>query len=408
MTFQKRLFCLFYLLPAIGLAQDVTGFTQFFINPYLLNPSYAGIDGRKAAYLAYRKQWASIEGGPSIGSFSIHGPLTAGLNGGLNIANDTRGILNSTSFQLTVGYTVSIDNHKFIRFGLSAGASSTGADVEAIENINDPALAELASKHMTLIGNAGLSIHLKSFHLGASMPNIFSPSYISTQSFEVAEVKPFQSLIIHASNRFYFAKDKHVFEPYVIYRMSADLPGQYEVAGVLHLNHVLWLGGSMKQDFGLSALAGIKASHFFAIGGSYSLSNSGANELNSPTYEINLSYLFGPRKKNTPQYSFVNTVKEKEKKKTGKSASEQIAERRKQEELAKKKQQEELAKKKQEEEKTLALAKKQQEEAATRKLQEEQALAKKQQEELIKKQQAEALAKNQTKPVVTPPVETKP
>jgi type IX secretion system PorP/SprF family membrane protein len=361
---------LFWLLVTCTFAQDMTNFTQFFINPYSINPSYAGIEGRKALYLTYRRQWADIEGGPAIANLTFHAPTKIGLNLGFSATNDTRGVLNTTGAMLTFGYTVAIDHEKFIRFGLSAGGAWNGVNLEEIENTNDPALADLLDNNASLLGNVGLSVHLKSFHFGASLPSIFAPSYVSKDAFTVTEVQPFQSIIVHASNRFYFAGDKHVFEPYVVYRINDGLPSQYEAAAVLHLNHILWLGGSFKQDFGISAVGGIKMSNFFLIGGSYSLKNSGINELNSPTYEIQLSYLFGPKKKDSPVYSFVNTVKEKIKKPHRKSASELLAEKRKQEEQERKHQQEELAKKKKEEEarkqEAAALAKKAEEERKQR------------------------------------------
>jgi type IX secretion system PorP/SprF family membrane protein len=365
---------LFFMIATCAWAQDGTNFTQFFINPYSLNPSYAGIEGRKALFLTYRRQWANIEGGPAIANFSFHTPTMMGLNLGFNVINDSRGVLSNTGAMVTVGYTVSIDHDKFIRFGASVGGAWNTVNLDEIENPSDPALTNLLDKNTSLLGNVGLSLHLKSFHIGASLPNVFSPSYVSKDAFTVTEVKPFDAVIAHISNRFYFAGDKHVFEPYLVYRINQGLPSQWEAAGVLHLNHVLWLGGSYKQDFGISTLGGIKMSNFFLIGGSYSLKNSGINELNSPSYEIQLSYLFGAKKKNASIYSFVNTPKEKIKKGTHKSASELLAEKRRQEELNKKKQQDELAKKQREE--------------AARKQQE--ALAKKQADEEARKQQLAA------------------
>lgn len=342
------------ILPCSLKAQDQTNFTQFFINPYSLNPSYAGIEGKDAFFLTYRKQWAEIEGAPTVVNFSYHAPINVGLNYGFNVTNDTRGIVSNTGLQLSFAYALVIDRHKFLRFGLSAGGAFNSIDFSGIPSgdplLTDPAISGMLDKNFSLLGNAGLSLHLKSFHMGVSLPNIFSPAYVSEDAFTISEVKPFQSILTHASYRFYFAKDKYVFEPYAVYRVNSGLPSQFEFAGVLHMNHKLWLGGSYKQDFGISALGGIKVSELLAIGGSYSLKNSGINELNSPTYEISLSYLAGKKKKNAEVYSFVSTVKEKERKTQHKSASQTIAEKRKLEEQSKKKQQDELAKKKREEE----------------------------------------------------------
>jgi type IX secretion system PorP/SprF family membrane protein len=299
-----------------SLAQDISNFTQFFVNPYTLNPSFAGIDGRNAMTLSYRKQWAGVEGGPTIANFSYHTPLKSGLNIGINVANDSRGILSNSGLLFTAAYSLKLSEGNFIRFGISGGGSWNTVDLAKLEDFgNDPAIANLLGNTSSVIGNAGISAHLKTFHVGVTMPTLFTPAYVSTDAFTFTEVKPFESLIIHASNRFYFANDKHIFEPYVVYRMNNILPSQYEVAGVFHLNHLVWVGGSYKQDFGISALGGIKVNKIFAVGASYSLANTGVNELNSPSYEIHLSYLGKAPKSDSKTknktkvqaYSFIDT-----------------------------------------------------------------------------------------------------
>src|SRR5688572_19455240 len=166
-------------IPTCICAQDVTNFTQFFINPYSINPSYAGIEGRPALSLGYRRQWTGIDGGPSIANLSFHTPAMLGINYGLNFTNDARGILKTTSALITIGYTLKFDKHKFIRFGLSGGAAFNSVDIAEFEDLNDPTLNELLDNNTWLIGNAGFSLHFNTLHFGASLPNIFSPAYVS-------------------------------------------------------------------------------------------------------------------------------------------------------------------------------------------------------------------------------------
>lgn len=401
-------------------AQDQTNFTQFYLNPYLINPSYVGIDGQSALSIIYRKQWMTIEGAPTIANFTLQTPISPRAGFGLSVTNDVKGLLNNSSALLTFGFNVPLAKQAFIRFGISGGGTWNTVDMDKLESLNnDPALANILDNNAALTGNAGISFHINTFQLGASMPTMFAPSYMSQDAFNITEIKPFQSLIVNASNRFYFGDDKHVFEPYALYRMNAELPPQFEVAGVLHLNHVIWLGGSYKQDFGISALGGIKLKNAVAIGASYSLQNSGINELNSPSVEISLNFLFGKRKKDAPLYSFVNTVKEKEKKPLRKSASELIAEKRKAEEEARKQKLEEEAKKRKEEEeaqrKAEELARKSREEE-TKRQQEAEArrareaeLAREQQRAQEEARAREAqLAQNDPPPVVEPPPADKP
>ena len=368
----------------------------------------------------------SIEGAPVVANFSLQTPLSPRAGFGLSVTNDARGLLNNSSALITFGYNIPLAKQSFIRFGISGGGAWNMLDMARLESMSDdPALVNILENNASITGNAGISLHLNTFQFGASMPAMFSPSYISTEEFNITEIKPFQSIIVTASNRFYFGNDQHVFEPYAIYRMISNLPSQYEVAGILHLNHVVWVGGSYKQDFGISALGGLKVKNALAIGVSYSVQNSGENELNSPSVELSLNFLLGKRRKDAPLYSFVNTVKEKEKKPARKSASQLIAEKRKAEEEARKKKQEELAKQKKEKEEEEAkkkadelaqkgreeeakkradeLAQKAREEEAERVRKEREAEARAKQEEEARAREA-ALAKNAT--TVEPPKDT--
>ncbi len=367
------LLALFVCLMLPGVSQDITNQTQFFFNPYTLNPSYAGTEGRPALFLSYRKQWSGIDGAPTISNFSFHNTSKNKLNYGVNFNSDKRGIVSTSSALVTIGYTIALDEFTWLRFGLSAGMGFNGVDVAKLGTFTDKILPSILNRNSFLMGNAGISVHHKTFHGGISLPNLFQPVYVSPDPFSVTALRPFQSVIIHASNRFYFDKDKNVFEPYVMYRLNGSgLPSQLEVAALVHLQHAVWVGGSYRQNFGISALGGIKIKNQFALGFSYSVKNTGINELNSPSYEIQLGYLTGAKKKNQFAYSFVSTEKEKVKTKTPK----EIAEAKRKAEIARKqaeekKQQEIALAKKAEEEKKLAEEQKLLEE---KKLQEEKRL----------------------------------
>ncbi|GCC53028.1 hypothetical protein SanaruYs_32690 [Chryseotalea sanaruensis] len=384
----KLLFILIILsIGKSSLGQNNANFTQFFVNPYALNPSFAGADGQKVLSLAYRKQWLGFNESPSAINLSYHSPAKAGLNVGFLLNNETRGLLSHTGFMGSVAYELDFGDHRYIRFGLSTGAAMNKIDLNKLDDnlITDPALANALDNNFTLLGNAGVSFHLKNTHIGFVLPSLFAPTYVSTKSFTVEEVKPLQALIVHASNRFYFSNYKHVFEPYLVYRINSGLPAQLEAAAVVHLNHTIWFGTSYKQDFGVSALGGIKLNKLLALGASFSFNNMGASDLSSPSFELQMSYLLGPKLKNLEVYSFVSTTKPKFIRKT---TSQLAAEKRKREELARKNKEEALAKKQAQE----ALAQKQ---AAEKEARRKEELAKKDaeaKEALAKKQTEEALA----------------
>jgi type IX secretion system PorP/SprF family membrane protein len=383
---------LFVCLFSVSFAQHSTNFTQFFVNPFALNPSFAGSEGQKVLSLAYRKQWMGIKESPSLVNLSFHSPAKSHLNYGFLLNNEKRGVLSNTGLQGSLAYEVDFGDHRYIRFGLSTGVAMNTIDLAKLDDavMSDPALANAVQNNVSLLGNAGLSFHLKNTHLGFVMPSLFTPTFVSTKSFAVEEINPMQALILHASHRFYFSKFKNVFEPYLVYRINGGLSAQIEAAGVVHLHHTLWFGTSYKQDFGFSVLGGTKLNKLLALGASFSLNNMGVADLNSPSFELQMSYLLGPKLKNVEVYSFVTTTRPKAIKKT---AAQLAAEKKHQEELAHKKQEEALAKK----EAQAALAQKQaadkeakrKEAQAIKEASANEALAKERSEEALALQQAE-------------------
>lgn len=279
---------------------------MFFVNPYAFNPSYAGVEGRPSFYLTYRRQWVNVEGSPQVGTLSFHTPMKKFMSMGASIINDKRGLFNTTSGLVSGAYTVTLGDFKSLRFGLSAGAGVSSIDLSSVDDTNDPALAN--GTNSFLQGNAGISLHIKSFHGGIALPAIFERPYISggTSSF-----KPTQSVVLHASNRFYWYKNKHMLEPHVIYRLNSVIPSQLEAALVYHVNNVLWAGASYKQHMGSSAFAGFHFNKVFGIGYGYTFKMASGSDLNSPSHELQLTLLLGARRKDIPFYSFVDTDKEK-------------------------------------------------------------------------------------------------
>jgi type IX secretion system PorP/SprF family membrane protein len=341
--------------PTQLFSQNIYNYTQFFFNPSLLNASYVGSEGQPTMYLSYKKQWAGLEGSPSIANFNMQTALANKVGLGVNVNNDRNGLLSSTSVLFSGSYTVALAPNQLLKFGLSMGLSSTRTDVNALSfaQANDPILTNLAQSNMQPIGNVGVSYHSKTFHAGIALPTIFESVYLQSNSFSVGKVSPFETIIIHASNRFYLAKDKNVFEPYVVYRLNGSTPSQFEFAGVFHIQNTVYVGASYKQNFGIAGMLGFKINKQLALGYSYTIQNSGTNEVNRPSHEIQVAYLFGKRQKDVQVYSFVNTEKEKIHKKT----PQQIA-------AEKKKHEEELAKQQQAATEKEALAKKQADEKA--------------------------------------------
>ena len=288
--------CFLNRMPVFG--QVEPSFTQFYVNPYHFNPSYAGIEGRPTLFLYYRQQWAGIEGAPATANLSFHMPLTLGLNFGIDVNHDSRGVVNTNSGMITIGYVVPFSRVTFLRFGISGGMGFRNFDLsDPTINTSDPALINMLDKNSYVEGNVGLSFQSGYFNFGASLPTIFQPDLNSLKSFETSYISPLDEVIFNASYRFYFADDNLAFEPELLYRYYKNEPKQYEGAGILHIKNLVWVGGSFRQDYGISAFAGIKIKNFLSFGYSYGIGSASLPGIGNSSHEFLLTLFAGKQKK---------------------------------------------------------------------------------------------------------------
>jgi type IX secretion system PorP/SprF family membrane protein len=283
-------------IPAFS--QVEPSFTQFFVNPYHFNPSYAGIEGRPTLFLYYRQQWAGIEGAPATANLSFHTPLSLGLNFGLDVMHDNRGIVGTNSGLITIGYVVPFSRVTFLRFGISAGMGFRNFDLsDPTINTSDPALINMMDNNSYFDGNVGLSFQSGYFNVGASLPSIFQPDLNSLKTIETSYIAPLDKILFNASYRFYFADDALAFEPEALFRYYKNEPSQYEGAGILHIKNLIWVGGSYRQDYGISAFAGVKIKNFLSFGYSYGIGSASLPGIGSSSHEFLLTLFTGKPKK---------------------------------------------------------------------------------------------------------------
>jgi len=125
------------ILPAIvlgfifeaAIAQQVPMYSQYIMNGFLINPSFAGRDGYTTVNLTVREQWVGMTGAPSTYAASFQTRIlknsfiskstavrkkiikpTKGGKVGLGgyIFNDNNGIMHRTGFQLAYAYHISM------------------------------------------------------------------------------------------------------------------------------------------------------------------------------------------------------------------------------------------------------------------------------------------------------------
>jgi len=298
------LFCGIHALQA----QEQQVYSQFFMNPYVYNPAYVGVEGHTAVFVMYRNQWAGIDGSPNIGQIAFHTPLKGGLAVGALAYNDRNAFFTTSGIKGTIGYLTAFDKKHYLRFGLSIGAGTTGLDQDGIDAIpNDPAFNSLLTSSSFMIADFGVAYHFDHFNVGFSIPNLISRDVVSENDFSTIRVSPLDQMLLKVNYRGHISDD-FAIEPQLLYRYSNVYANQYEAAVIFHLKHLVWVGGSYRQDVGAIGLLGFKVKEKIGIGYSYDLGNSQAGSLLGATHEVHIGFHIGSKKKHHKHsHSFIKS-----------------------------------------------------------------------------------------------------
>ncbi len=288
-------FLLFFVASFAGLSQQPLVYNQFFMNPYVYNPAYAGVEGHSVLFLMYKNQYGNIDGAPKTYHANFHVPLKGGIAFGASAYNETHGVLSTISGKVTGGYLLSIDREHFIRFGLSIGAGNNSINVSEFDSPNDPAFSDIVDKSSFLVGDFGLTYHFDHFNVGFAIPSLFGYEVFTENSFSPITIKGHENVLFKMNYRGHIT-DNLAFEPHLIYRYNKILPDQYEGTLIVHLAHIVWLGGTYRQDAGIIGLLGAKIKESLAIGVAYEVGNFTYTNQLGPSYEVHIGYHIGAKK----------------------------------------------------------------------------------------------------------------
>lgn len=283
-------------------AQQTPIYSQFFLNPYVYNPAFAGQNDRSVAFLSYRKQWIGIDGAPETSTLSFHTPAKRNIALGGLVYYDKRGLLKSTTISLSFTYKAFLSEQQFISFGLSGGVSMNNIQLDNINDpaiLSDPALFDLVDNNLSPNASFGLRYHVKGFNLGFSLPSLFKREVVGVEQFTTVELDPIKNYTIMGSYKFPLGNGSLELEPHVLYRVTETLPNQWEVLTVLHLRDLIWIGGSYRQEYGATALLGMNIKDMFSVGYAYEFASTLVDGLPDGTHEIQLRINLGKPKEFT-------------------------------------------------------------------------------------------------------------
>jgi type IX secretion system PorP/SprF family membrane protein len=283
-----------------GIGQSVPLFTQYNINPFVINPAAAGIQKGQQIHFNYRAQWTGFPTAPTTGVLSYQGQFNRNGVGAL-LFNDNTGALNyqgafaaynyqfpiSDSYKLAVGLST-----QFLRYSLDVNSNSfEGVDMtdqviqEALEGVNQLDV----SFGIFLQGENGLYAGISSPHLLQTRFDASSEfndlSYLSTHYFALVG---------------YRTKGKKVnFEPSVLVRKVVNTPFQVEINNKFWFaNDNLMAGLSYRTaEQTVALMFGTMINDKFGFYYSYDAGFNEVSNYHNGSHELTLQLLIGEKER---------------------------------------------------------------------------------------------------------------
>jgi type IX secretion system PorP/SprF family membrane protein len=281
---------LLFALPLYTYSQDVPVYNHYFVNPFFYNPSYSNSNSQSSLNFLYRQQFVGIEGAPKFFNLTATTPLSKKMGFGLNLSNNQRGVITTTSIQFSVSYKAQFSDQTYLSFGLSAGPGINGLDRNQVD-INDPVVAQLLSTSVFLDGQVGLNLQLKDLNIGVSIPQVFDRVPANTSSFQKIGLNPFNLAIASISYKATI-NENLIFQPLFLTKLLTN-SNQWEAYGIAYYKNIFSLGAMYRQNYGAAGLIGFNVNELLEIGYSYEFPIDQASDISFNSQEIRVGMRFG-------------------------------------------------------------------------------------------------------------------
>jgi type IX secretion system PorP/SprF family membrane protein len=325
------------ILPAIVLssifgtvfAQQVPMYSQYMMNGFLVNPSFAGRDGYTTVNLTVREQWVGMSGAPSTYAASFQTRIlknsfiskstavrkkiikpTKGGKVGLGgyIFNDNNGIMRRTGIQLAYAYHISMGRTGGIPNDLSFGLAMTAYQFAVntngaiLSDQSDPLLNSFDRSVFIPDFNFGASFTTSKYYVGFAMTNLLRGSLIFADTSKTKR-NELGNYFLTGGIKFPISVD-WILEPSAFIKASDMFlkSVQMDLTARVYYKEDYWVGLSYRTNDALIMLLGLKYDRFY-FSYAFDFTLTDIRKQSFGTHELSLAVKFG---ESARRYRWIN------------------------------------------------------------------------------------------------------
>ena len=275
---------LFCSISSFVVAQQDPLYSQYFNNPMLINPAFAGSNERLYAGAAYRSQWAGIDGGPVTFNFNSHiGLVNNKVGVGVLAVQDQLGDIKNTQYGGVISYRIKLRTNTF-SFGMQTGVTRYATDPNAVKVLNNPDPAFNQFTETKFNTGAGVLLQNERYTIGLSMPRMLASSVSQGgQSIQVYG----QNLYLYGAYSIY-VNERIQFKPSTLLRATSGTPLSVDLNCNFIINK-LYTAGLFTRKFNTYGVLLQMVMDNYRFGYVFELPGK-SSALNYSTHEISFSF----------------------------------------------------------------------------------------------------------------------
>jgi type IX secretion system PorP/SprF family membrane protein len=280
------------LLAATATGQQLGRTTQFALNPYLVNPAYAGTQNAIPMYITYRNQWAGFKGAPVTMTASGHmqGPGNTGF-GAILQRDDTGGAISRTGLEATGSYRVDLNGYDGISFGLGLSANQFKVDNSklVVMDETDVALNGMqVESAFNIDANFGMLVYGDDYYFGFSSPNLIQ-SKLKVSGVNPDDNRNARHYHIVGSYRYDITEDFDI-QPSGLFRFTNNTPPQIDMNVRVGYQQMAWSSISLRLKDAIALSVGGTYENF-VLAYAMDISTGKARIMSPFTHELIVGYV---------------------------------------------------------------------------------------------------------------------
>lgn len=323
-------FFTFFLAANLAVAQQVSHYSQYMHNAFLLNPATTGLEGYLIGQISNRSQWVGFEGGPKTNYISVQAEikglaprssclmlsrpamvqsakyylskipssLRQGIGGA--VISDQFGLFSKISGYASYALHLPINvQGRSAQYGLSIGISTGlstvkfNSDQSTIPDPTEESFIEFTSPNSYvnyLDMNAGIRFYSKKFWVGYSSNQLLKDQVSFGDVASTSSTVDVHHFFTGGYN--FILNDDFIVISSIMAKMVSPSPVSFDINAKVLYKRYIWAGISYRHQDAATGLLGITLSDKYYMGYSYDMTISDLKNYNSGSHEIILGIRF--------------------------------------------------------------------------------------------------------------------